>query len=212
MNFSPDSKSMNFFGTLVDLVRSNILWLLCCLPIFTIGASTTAMLTCLYAYKAGEPCGAKAFFQAFRKSFGKATILWLLIAFFAAMLALDYSLVAYMDFPGQMAVIVLIFFLLFALILFSGMIFPLLSQFPGTVKDMVINAVLLSLANLPKMLLVTAMNILPVLLALLLPQVFILSGFFWLLCGFSLIALYDIHVIEKIFVQLRVSSETQQIP
>lgn len=210
MNFSPDSKTMRFFGKLVDLVRINILWLLCCLPIFTIGTSTTAMLTCLYAYKAGEPCGAKAFFQAFRKSFGKATLLWLLIAFFGAMLVLDYSIVAYLEFPGRMAVIGVIFFLAFALILFSGMIFPLVSQFPGGMKEMVINAILLSLANLPKMLLVTAMNILPVLLALLLPQVFILSGFFWLLCGFSLLALYDISVIEKIFAQFREPVEKQQ--
>lgn len=100
MNFSPDSKTMNFFGKLVDLVRINVLWLLCCLPIFTIGASTTAMLTCLYAYKAGEPCGAKTFFQAFRKSFGKATLLWLLIAFFGAMLVWITPSLPIWNFPG----------------------------------------------------------------------------------------------------------------
>lgn len=203
MNFSPDSKTMIFFGKLVDLTRINILWLLCCLPVFTIGASTTAMLTCLYAYRAGERCGAGEFFRAFRHSFGKATILWLCILFFGAMLALDYYIVAYMEFPGRMAVIGVIFFLGFALVFFSGMIFPLLSQFPAGIKDMVVNAILLCLANLPKMLLVTAMNLLPILLFLLLPQVFLLLGFLWLLCGFSLMALYDITVIEKIFAPFR---------
>lgn len=203
MKITPDSKTMIFFGKLVDLVRINILWLLCCLPVFTIGASTTAMLTCLYAFKAGEPCGSKVFFPAFRRFFGKATILWLLIAFFGAMLVLDYTIVAYLEFPGRMAVIGVIFFFGFALVLVSGLIFPLLCQFPGKIKEMVVNAILLSLAHLPKMLLITAMNLLPVLLFLLLPQIFLLSGFVWLLCGFSLMALYDITVAEKIFAPFR---------
>lgn len=203
MKLTPDSKTMLFFGKLVDLTRINLLWLICCLPVFTVGASTTAMITSLYAYRAGEKCGSKVFFTAFRKHFGKATLLWLIIAFFGAMLALDYCIVAYMDFPGRMAVIVLIFFVAFALVLFSGMIFPLLSQFPSTIKEMAVNAVLLCLANLPKMLLVTAMNLFPVLLFLILPQVFLLLGFVWLICGFALMVLYDITVIEKIFAPFR---------
>lgn len=203
MKFTPDSKFMIFCGKLVDLTKINLLWLICCLPVFTIGASTTAMITALYAYREGEKCGSKVFFAAFRTHFGKATILWLVMAFFAAMLILDYCIVAYLDFPGRMAVIVLIFFIAFALILVAGMIFPLLSQFPSTIREMAVNALLLCLANLPKMLLVTAMNLLPVLLFLLLPQVFLLLGFLWLICGFSLMALYDIAVIEKIFAPFR---------
>ena len=205
MKFTPDSKFMTFCIRLVELTKINLLWLLCCLPIFTIGAATTAMLTCLYAWKAGEVCGGKVFFSAFRKGFGKATVLWLGALFFGAMLVVDYMIVAYLTFPGRMAVIVLLFFLLFALVLFCGMVFPLVSQFPGSVKEMLINAILLSLANLPKMLLVTAANLMPLLLGLLLPQVFILLGFVWLVCGFALIGLYDITVIEQIFAPFRKS-------
>lgn len=203
MNFSPDSKFFAFCTRLVELVKINLLWLICCLPLFTIGASTTAMLTCVYAYRAGDDCGSRVFFRAFRRFFGRATILWLLIAFFGAMLALDYFIVAQLAFPGYMAAIVVILFLALCLILVSGIIFPLLSQFPGKIKEMVINAILLCLGNLPKMLLVTAMNLLPVLLLLILPQVFFFAGFLLILCGFSLMALYDITVIEKIFAQFR---------
>lgn len=203
MRFTPDSKFMILCTRLVELTKINLLWLLCCLPLFTAGAATTAMITCLYAFRADEPCGSKVFFAAFRRCFKKATILWLLILFFAAMLVADYVIVAYMVFPGRMAVIGLIFFLLFSLILVSGLVFPLLSQFPGTIKETVVNAVLLSLANLPKMLLVTAMNLLPVLLAVVLPQVLLLFGFVWLVCGFALMGWYDITVIEKIFAPYR---------
>lgn len=207
MKFTPDSKFMILCTRLVELTKINLLWLLCCLPIFTAGAATTAMIACLYAFRAQENCGSKVFFAAFRRCFKKATILWLLILFFAAMLLLDYVIVAYLTFPGRMAVIGLIFFLAFALILVSGLIFPLLSQFPGSIRETVVNAILLSLANLPKLLMVTAMNLLPVLLAVLLPQVFILLGFVWLVCGFALMGWYDVTVIEKIFAPYRVQEE-----
>lgn len=203
MKFSPDSKFFVFCNRLTELVTLNLLWLICCLPIFTIGASTTALLSSLYAWRAQEPCGAKVFFSHFRKNFGKATVLWLGLAVFGAMLGLDYVLVANMDFPGRMAVIGVIFFLGFCLVFFGGMVFPLLSQFPGSIRDMVINAVLLSLAQLPKMLLVTAANLLPVALAILMPKVFVLTGFVWILCGFALLALYDIRVLERVFAPFR---------
>ena len=68
--------------------------------------------------------------------------------------------------------------------------------------------VVLSIAHLPKMLLVTAMNLLPLLLLVLLPRLVLFFGFLWPLCGFSLIALYDLKVIEKIFAILE--SGTQE--
>lgn len=203
MKFTPDSKFMHFCSRLVELTCINLLWLLCCLPVVTIGASTTAMITALYAYRADEPCGARVFFRAFGRSFGRATVLWLLMLLLAVTLGLDYYLVANMEFAGRMAVIAVIFFLAFALVFFAGMIFPLVSQFPGSIKEMTINAVLLSIAHLPKMLLVTAMNLLPLLLAVVLPQVLVLAGFLLLICGFALMALYDIKVIEQIFAPFR---------
>lgn len=203
MKFSPDSKFFVFCSRLTELVTLNLLWILCCLPLVTIGAATTALLSSLYVWRAQEPCGPKVFFSHFRKNFGKATVLWLAMAIFGAMLALDYVLVANMDFPGRMAVIGVIFFIGFCLVFFGGMVFPLLSQFPGSIRDMVINAVLLSLAQLPKMLLVTCANLLPVALVILMPKVFVMTGFVWILCGFALLALYDIRVLERIFAPFR---------
>ena len=62
MNSSPDSKFFVLCGKLVDLVKINLLWLLCCLPVVTSGAATTAMVTCLYAFREGSDCGGKVFF------------------------------------------------------------------------------------------------------------------------------------------------------
>lgn len=202
MKLTPDSKFMQLCARLVALFKINFFWLLCSLPIVTAGASTCAMLSALTQMRQEEDCGAKVFFRAFRRYFGKATALWLLMVFAALVLALDYQIVAYLEFPGRMAVIVLICFCLLALTLVAGLIFPLLVRYPGTVRDTVVNAVLLSIANLPKMLLVTAMNLLPLLLLVVLPQAFVLLSFLWPVCGFALIALYDLHVTDRIFAAL----------
>lgn len=202
MNFSPDSKFMAVCAKLVQLTKINLLWLLCSLPLFTIGASTCAMLACLTAMQQEEDCGAKVFFRFFKLHFKRATALWLLTVFLGAMLALDYYILAPLDFPGKMAVVVVICFCALALILVSGLVFPLLVRYPQSVRDTVINAVLLSVAHLPKMLLVTAMNLLPLLLLIVLPQVFFFFSFLLPICSIALIALYDLHVTNKIFATL----------
>lgn len=209
MNLSPDSKFMQLCGRLVALCKINLLWLLCCLPVFTIGASTCAMLSALASMKAEEDCGGRVFFRAFRLHFRKATLLWLAIVFLGLVLALDYRIVAYMDFPGRMAAIVVICFCLLALVLVAELIFPLLVRYPGTLRDTVVNAVLLSIAHLPKMLLVTAMNLLPLLLLVVLPQVFVFFSFLLPICGFSLIGLYDLNVTNKIFASLEGREEAK---
>lgn len=202
MKFTPDSKFMLLCGKFVSLFQINLLWLLCTLPVFTFGASTCAMLSCLSALKREEDAGARAFFRSFRQHFRQATLLWLLMAFLGVMLMLDYRIVAYMTFPGRMAVIGVICFFFLALVLVSGLIFPLLVRYPGSLRDTVVNAVLLSLSHLPKVLLITAMNLLPLLLLVTLPQVFVFFSFLWPICGFSLVAMYDLSVAERIFASL----------
>ncbi|MEI3094564.1 MAG: DUF624 domain-containing protein [Oscillospiraceae bacterium] len=54
MNFSPDSRFMRLCGSFVSLVRINLLWLLCSLPLFTVGASTAAMVSALTAFRADD--------------------------------------------------------------------------------------------------------------------------------------------------------------
>ena len=208
MNFSPDSKFYALCGRLVALCKINLLWIGCSLPVFTLGASTCAMLACLSEMNKDGEAHAGTFFRAFRQHFRRATILWLLMLLLGAMLAVDYCLVANMQFAGRMAVIAVICFCFFLLLLASGIIFPLLVRFPAaSIKDTVVNAVLLAIANLPKMLLITAMNLLPALLLIVWPRIFFFLSFLLPICGFSLIALYDLNIADKIFSKLMPQEE-----
>ena len=46
--FSPDSKFMRAMSTLGDLMLLNLVFLLCCIPVVTVGAAVTALDTAAF--------------------------------------------------------------------------------------------------------------------------------------------------------------------
>lgn len=202
-----DSPLLLWCGRIASLVGTQLMWLLGCVPVFTIGAATKAMYANLERLRRGEECGVKTFFQAFRKDFFRTTGLWCILLVAGAALAADYCIVAYLDFPGRMAVIGGIFFAGMLLVLFSGLVFPMLSRFSMPVKEAAINGILLCFAHLPKMFLVTFMNLLPLTLFLLSAKLFWMLGVVWLTCGFGLIGLYNLKVLDKVFAPYREAAE-----
>ena len=58
----------------------NLLWFVCCIPIVTIGASTTALYYASLKIARGEDHGvARLFFRSFRENFRQSTVLWLIL-------------------------------------------------------------------------------------------------------------------------------------
>ncbi|MCR5715902.1 MAG: YesL family protein, partial [Lachnospiraceae bacterium] len=87
--FHPDNPVIRFMIKVGYIWWLNILWLVCSLPIVTIGASTTALIySCMKLHKEeGYPTG--NFFHSFKENFGQATILWLIYLAVGALLAAD---------------------------------------------------------------------------------------------------------------------------
>ena len=68
----------------------NILWLVCSLPIVTIGASTTALFYVTLKMAEDRDDGlTRMFFKAFRENFKPATKLWLILLAVGCFLAVD---------------------------------------------------------------------------------------------------------------------------
>ncbi|UWP58830.1 YesL family protein [Ruminococcus gauvreauii] len=75
--FNYDGGIMNACRSIMYVSAANLLFLLCSLPIITVGASATAMYTVLARYQQHkEPLILHTFFTAFRENFKKATIIW----------------------------------------------------------------------------------------------------------------------------------------
>ena len=67
----------------------SVLWLVCSIPIVTLGASTKAALAVFLPEKAPDKGTAGTFFQAFRSGFLRITTVWLLTLVLMALLGLD---------------------------------------------------------------------------------------------------------------------------
>ena len=88
---SPVMKSLSFIG---DLIILNVLFLVCCIPLVTIGASATALYTISMRMAAKDDRGIlKPFFRAFKENIKKATVIWLTFLLIGAVLALGITMI-----------------------------------------------------------------------------------------------------------------------
>ena len=76
--FNYESKFMQTLLFLADLMILNVLYVICCIPIFTIGAAQAGLHTAIKVLTnpEDESSVAKAFFKGFANGFGKVTIAW----------------------------------------------------------------------------------------------------------------------------------------
>ena len=153
--------------TIAELAHLNLLTLLCCLPLITVGASLTAMHSVLVKMsRKEEGYIGRMFFDAFRDNFKKSTLLWLPFLIIFMSTAADH-LIRTIDptiLPASMVMLATAAAIISFLIL--QLVFPLQACFENTVHGTLSNALLLSIAHFPKVLLMALAGCLPVWLAL----------------------------------------------
>ena len=164
--FRLDSPIMMGLSRLSDLVIVSFLWFVCCLPIVTIGASTTAMYYVLMKVVRDEEDVKliPTFFQGFKSNFKQATVMNLISLVLGAILLAD----AYYWFFGQGSMATISFAIFFAafvwLVCIMSYAYPLQAQFYNTVKQTLINGAILSMRKFPVTVIVFLLNTLPVIL------------------------------------------------
>lgn len=170
--FNLDSPLMNGLNKLADLMLLNIITIVCCLPVITIGASLTAMnYVALKIVRNEESYIFKAFFKSFKQNFKQATIMWLIFMLIIAVYVVDFVFVflSGMEFPNWSRIgVVAVAALTVALLLYS---FPLLAKFDNTIGRTIKNSVLVSLYIWPKTLLMLVIWAIPVAIVVFLPQI-----------------------------------------
>lgn len=196
--FSPDSKLMISLSRLGDLVVLNFVFILTCLPVFTIGAALTALYTVTFRNLKEWENGLAAYFKAFRDNFKQATVIWLLLLVVGACTLFDVMLFRQMT--GMLHYLYVPSVILFVLVIFTASYtFPLLSQFNNGNKQTLKNALLMSLGYLPRSLLIGAMNAIPFMLLSFDLLLFMNAAFLWVFLYFSAIAYFNALLLKKVF-------------
>lgn len=195
-----DGYLMKVLTKIMYIVSLNLLFLLASIPVFTIGASSTAMYTVLFHYlKNDEPDIIRDFFRAFRENFKKATFVWMVMLVVLASLVMNF----YYLYQSQITLAEMIRILLnFVLILWMVMwvyLFPIITYFDNSIKGYVTFAVGLSLAKLPCTVLLILIQTIPILAVLFFAQYAPLAVILLVCCGLSLPAYYSAQLLLKLF-------------
>lgn len=145
---NPDNAVMQFITKIVYSVYLNILWFICCIPIVTIGASTTALFyVSLKIVKNEEGHITKSFFYSFKQNFKQATGIWLILLLIGIVLGVDWYVLSHLRFSNAFWTIITAIFLVavtaYAIVFMY--IFPLLSRFSNTTKAMFKNAMFIGM-------------------------------------------------------------------
>ena len=149
--FSYESRFSQLVLMLCQACLLNVLWFVCSIPVFTIGASTTALYyVCLKVVRGEEQYVIPMFFRSFRQNFRQATQLWLILLGVGLLLGGDAYIVYHLRASSSGPVAVM-WTLLLAVLFGAGVlytiilvhIFPLVASVSNTNKAMLKNAFLI---------------------------------------------------------------------
>ena len=197
-----DVKFVKVLIRIADLVGLNLLAILFCIPIITIGASITAVYGCIFRIQEKrEGYLTKDFWKLFKECFRSSTIIYLVGVAVVAMLYLDYQIFATDSRLDILQVLVVAGGILVAEIFTYA--FPMESYFENSLKATVKNALLLGISNIPYTLLMLGINVFPFFLVARIPVTFGI----WFLIGISGVAWINSFFLKKIFSKVRIRKD-----
>ena len=197
-----DGKFVKVLNRIADLVGLNLLAILFCIPIITIGASITAVYGCIFRIQEKrEGYLTKDFWKLFKECFRSSTIIYLVGVAVVAMLYLDYQIFATDSRLDLLQVLVVAGGILVAEIFTYA--FPMESYFENSLKATVKNALLLGISNIPYTLLMLGINVFPFFLVARIPVTFGI----WFLIGISGVAWINSFFLKKIFSKVRIRKD-----
>lgn len=196
--FNLNSPWVQRFAMFTNLVVLNLLWLICCIPVFTIGAATSAMYHTIFLYHSKEDDAIlRPFFRGFQANFKQATLLFLPMLVALALVVFD---IVYLTSYGK-GTAVLFLLILLALFLTGTIIhmLPLIARFDMNAKALLRTAFSLCVLHLPATITVIALGIVPVFLLIFYPDLFLRFGAAWAGIWFSGIAYFFGKALLKIW-------------
>ena len=138
-----DNVVIRFLNKVTDLVVLNLLFVLCSLPVITMGASMTAMMSVsLRSVEYGDGYVVKTFFRSFKESWKQATEAWIVNLLLFVMVFLDLQFWSKFIVQNIMTKTMLVLSVglgLFVLMIFLW-VYPLISKTKGTLYEQFRNA------------------------------------------------------------------------
>lgn len=188
------------FNKLGDIIIANLLFLLCSIPLITIGPALTALYHCtLRIVKGNNPGTAKIFFRAFKDNFRQSVVVWTVFLCTLLILLLNIRfLLSTNNIYGQLFLYLTMGIL--ALIIIGVIyIFPVIAAFSNTLKNLLRNSYIFAFMHFPSTAAVTVITLLPMYMTYRDLHLLPLYAFCWFFFGFALTAWINSFFFYRIF-------------
>ena len=209
--FEVNGPLWRFLSSLFDMIVLHILWLICCIPIITIGPATTAAhyVAMKKIVKDGGRNVWSLFFKSFRENLKQGIILGVIFTVIGLLLGLDFYLCLYKLEEGNMFNLVMFSALGFLTIIYLVLmiyLWAVLARFDNSPLQTVKNAFFIAMSNLRDTSILLASDILIAVAAVVsmafIPQLAVLFTIFgvplfFVVNSLRLTRILDRYVIEK---------------
>lgn len=160
--FNYDNAFWRFMGRIGDFILLSILFLLCSIPVFTFGAALCAVYSVVFSIIEMRDSGiVKGYIKGIKQNFKHGIILSVIFIILFGVLYADIKIFAAMKLP-QIVYYIFLGSVFFAFIIVMSIfiyIFPLEARYTNTLRAQLKNAFILSFKNLPKTILMAALDI-----------------------------------------------------
>lgn len=207
MRFRYDSPVFEFMNTLASFIGLNVLFLITCLPVFTIGPALTALYT-VTMQEARREHGYifSTYLKTFKSSFGPSCLGFLLYLAAAAILIFNLAFWSALGTLPANAILLILMFALVVTIISFLYTFPLLARFDGSLKQVIKSSFPIAMAHRKYTFALLAIQAAAVALCLIIPQ----SKIFMVLLGFSFLAYCNSFLFIRVFRDYEEDSATEE--
>lgn len=195
---SIENPFFEWMSNIADLVMLNLVWIITCIPIFTIGAAQTALYRIMMRRARGE-CSypIREYLTALKEDFVKSTKIWMILLTTGAVLIFDLMYMGQIWTMWGIAIGVLIFIWM----ILAGYVFPLTARFDNTCKNTWKNAAYMAVRFFPYTIMVVLMNSIPIVCILVGGAITQATLPIYLVFGFSLTVRINTILFQKMFSQ-----------
>lgn len=196
-----DSILHNVLSTIFDMILVNLCFLLCCLPVITIGTAVSALYISIYHLQIGEGHVIRTFWGAFQKALRSGIRCWLIWLALFTIAAADFLIIGlFWHNPVRYILLGILLGMMILLLIFGSALFSTLS-FYSSIKSASVNAFRLGVGNLFRFIPVCFLFLTPALLLLFWTYGFLLFMAVFLLIWFSLSAYLSLLLLKSLFTQ-----------
>ena len=199
-----NQKLSSIFNQIADLVMLNLLFVISCIPVITIGTAIISLLGTVFERMENPDTYIwKSYRNAFKRNLKQGILLWLIILAVLTLLHTDMVIINSVK-PAMSGILMVMLGIFMVLVVLMAIYaFPLQAKHPAGIKMLLRNSFFISMAYLPYSLLMLGIFLVCVVITFWSANLLQEMLFIWLLGGFSAMAYLQAKIINVLLEKIQ---------